>query len=322
MISSSKKLGLLSRAPQRFLTRRLRKLTLSQSFRSKVHLGPLSFYGVVVFFLIISTGFFGMIPSFLKRETLLDITAPLFKEIQKPFEIVCSAVREVKDFIALSSHLKDLNQIENEKEFWKAQALHLKRENASLRKEVHFEGQEDSVFVTFPEIKKSARIIARSGEFYKHHVIIEGGRNEGFLKGDVAVTVKGLIGRLTEVGQRASRLLLLTDIDARIPVLLATSKHPAILMGDGTNFPSLTRLQEDMMKSPPQIGEIVYTSGVGGIFPPNIPIGIIAYESEGLYRVQPFVDPESIEVVGVLPSYRPLLEDVNLETEIQDGDSF
>ncbi|HQS84645.1 MAG: hypothetical protein B7Y25_07085 [Alphaproteobacteria bacterium 16-39-46] len=321
-MSSSKKLGLLSRAPQRFLTRRLRKLTLSPAFRSKVHLGSLSFYGVVVFFLIISSGFFGLIPSFLKRETLLDITAPLFKGIHKPFEAVRALVGEVKDFIALSSHLKDVHQIEIEKEFWKAQALHLNRENASLRKEVHFGGQEDSIFATFPEIKKTTRIIARSGEFYKHNVIIEGGRNESFLKGDVAVTVKGLIGRLTEVGQRASRLLLLTDIDARIPVFLADSKHHAILMGDGTDFPLLTRLQEDMMKPSPQIGEIVYTSGVGGIFPPNIPIGIIANESDGVFRVHPFVDPESIEMVCVLPSYRPLLEDVSPGTKIQDGDSF
>ncbi|MBS0185209.1 MAG: rod shape-determining protein MreC [Proteobacteria bacterium] len=313
MISSSKKFNLLSRAPQRFLTRRLRKLTLSPTFKSKVNLSTLSFYTVIILFLIVSSGFFGIMPAFLKREELLDRTAPLLKELNRPFEALRSLTTKMEDFWALSAHIKDLHHIENEREFWKAQAAYLRRENEILKNEVHFKKQRSSLFGTLPDIKKTAQVIARPMDTFKHHFIIEGGGDEGIAKGDVAITAKGLVGRFIEVGKKASRLLLITDMDSRVPVILESSKHSAILMGEGTNLPLLTRLQEDMMKSPPQIGELVCTSGVGGIFPPNIPIGIIASKTEDAYRVQLFNDFNNLSVVTIVPSYEAFLEDLNFD---------
>ncbi len=321
MISSSKKLGLLSRAPQRFLTRRLRKLTLSPAFQSKAHLGSLSFWGVALL-LIFFSGSFGIFPSFLAREALLDRAAPLFRELNKPFEALRSLTEEVRDLISLSSHIKDLRLIEKEKEFWKAEALTLRRENDSLKQAVQFIDQEDSSFVKFPKVKKTTEVIARSPEVYKHHVILEGGKRAGFLKGDVGVNSQGLMGRLTEVGERVSRLLLITDMDSRVPVFLSSSIRPAILAGDGTSFPLVTRLQEDMMKPPPHVGELVYTSGEGGIFPPHIPVGVIVRDAEDNYRVHPFVDLETFSVVGIIPSYVPILEDFNFESELKNKESL
>jgi len=313
VISNSKKFSLLSQAPQRFLTRRLRKLKLSPAFKSKVNIGLLSFYIVIVFFLIGSSYFLGRAPAFLKREALLDKTAPLLKELNRPFEVLRSLSLEIEDFWALSSHIKDLHHIENEKEFWKAQAVYLKRENEILKNQVHFKKQKNSSFGIFSNIKKTTQVIARPAQNYKHHLIIEGGGDEGFVKGDIAITVKGLVGRLTEVGKKASRLLLLTDMDSRVPVILESSKHSAILMGEGINLPLLTRLQEDMMKPSPQIGELVYTSGVGGIFPPHILIGFIASKTGNSYRVQLFNDSKNIAMVSIVPSYEAFLEDLNFD---------
>lgn len=315
-MTSSKRQNLLSRAPHRFLNRRLRKLTLSPTFKSRSHGGAFSFYALVALFLICSAALSNFNPSFFSiREFFLNLGAPIFSVLNKPLSSLSSLGRDVKNFMMLSSQLKDLQALENERDSWKAQALSLKHENELFKENFNFIKQEEENFSRFPKAQKWTYVIVSPGGIYGRRTIIEGGKNQGFSKGDTLIHTKGLVGRLVEVGEKASRALLITDMDSRVPIMLESSGHPAILAGDNTHFPQIIRLQDDMEKPLPQEGEVVFTSGVGGIFSPGVPVGTVIIKPDGNYAVSLFVDFDDLEMVGILPSYAPVLEDLSFSLE-------
>ena len=65
----------------------------------------------------------------------------------------------------------------------------------------------------------TARVIANSGGGYVRTVMVNAGTDQGLARGQAAITGDGLVGRLTEVGSRAARVLLITDLNSRIPVV-------------------------------------------------------------------------------------------------------
>ena len=117
--------------------------------------------------------------------------------------------------------------------------------------------------------------------------MVNAGNRDGVAKGQAAITSEGLAGRVAEVGVRSARVLLVTDINSRIPVLVGEGRDRAILAGDNTNQPRLRYLAPGTEIRP---GDYVVTSGHGAIFPPGLPIGVVTQASETTMRVQPFVD--------------------------------
>ena len=91
---------------------------------------------------------------------------------------------------------------------------------------------------------------------------------------------KYFIGRIVDVNFFSSRVLLVTDLNSKIPVLIEPSGHHAILSGRGTNEPTLEYLPKNHKV---QSGNKVYTSGKEGIFAPGIPIGKVRVDNEKIF---------------------------------------
>src|SRR5438132_1078198 len=118
-------------------------------------------------------------------------------------------------------------------------------------------------------------------------VMVNAGAEDGLARGQAAITGEGLVGRLTEVGSRASRILLITDLNSRIPVVIDGSHSSAVLAGDNSDRPRLVYLATpDAVK----VGDRVVTSGEGGIFPPGVPVGVVTTVSSSGRRVEPYVE--------------------------------
>jgi rod shape-determining protein MreC len=111
------------------------------------------------------------------------------------------------------------------------------------------------------------------------------------------ITGEGLIGRVTEVGDWSSRVWLISDLNSRIPVTIAETGDRAILAGDNTTQPKLLFLARDA--SVPE-GARVVTSGHGGVFPPNLPVGILKEAERGTYTVVPTADLGRITYVRLV----------------------
>lgn len=221
------------------------------------------------------------------RASVTDAVAPVLDVISRP---VASFDRLVDEATALSE-LRDVNaqlRAENQRLMeWQASARKLAAENQQLKGLLNFAPGAEPGFVT-------ARVIADTGGAFVHSVLINAGSREGVAKGQAVVTGDGLVGRVHAVGLRAVRVLLLTDLNSRIPVVIETTRTRAILAGDNSERPRLIHM-------PPgagvNVGDRIVTSGHGGAFPPGIPVGVVAQASETGVLVKPYVQRDRLEFV-------------------------
>ena len=102
---------------------------------------------------------------------------------------------------------------------WQSIALALDAENQRLKANLHWIPDPAPSYVT-------ARVVADAGGIYARAVLLSVGPNHGIRKGEIALDERGLVGRVTEVGARTARVLLITDLNSRIPVVLENSHAP------------------------------------------------------------------------------------------------
>ena len=107
---------------------------------------------------------------------------------------------------------------------WQAVALALDAENAALKANLHWIPDPAPSYVT-------ARVVADAGGVYARAVLLSVGPEQRIAQGQIALDERGLVGRVTEVGARSARVLLITDMNSRIPVTLENSRARAILVG-------------------------------------------------------------------------------------------
>ena len=130
---------------------------------------------------------------------------------------------------------------------------------------------------------------------YLNSFIINIGSNKNVKNGMAVLDGKNFIGRIVDVNFFSSRVLLVSDLNSKIPVIIAPSGHHAILSGHGTNEPTLEYLPENYTI---QDGDKVYTSGKEGIFSPGIPIGEIKI-GKNVVKTSLFSDLSQITFVNI-----------------------
>lgn len=307
----SKNQGFLQRQPRRFLDKKIRKLSLSPTLRATRYYTRTLFYIVIVVILIGITQYQSAFLSLI-QEPFLDLSTPVFKVLSKPFREIDHLISRLQDIRTVLQKTENMHKIEEERDYWRAKADVLMRQNKELSEFIGFVHKTSEDIASFPEVKVVANVIASPGGIYTHALILEGGRRQKINVGDSAVTTLGLVGRIIEAGENASRVLLITDTEARIPVYLEKSGIQAILAGDSEKLPYLLRIQEDPLKSSPQVGERVLTSNLGGALPLGIPIGVIEEKKDAsdMLRVRPFVHFNKLKYVGIIDSVENIVKDI------------
>jgi rod shape-determining protein MreC len=224
------------------------------------------------------------------RIAIADAFAPILELMVRPVSTVTGMVDAVGAMADIHSENQRLRE-ENERLLqWHEAARALQQENESLRQLLNLSAPPAARYVT-------ARIIGDNGGAFVRTVLVSSGARDGVRKNQAAVTGEGLAGRVIEVGERAARVLLLTDINSRIPVALENSRARAVLAGDNGPMPQLVHLPPD---AAPGIGERVVTSGFGGLFPPGIPVGTVARVSPDEVRVMPLVAWDRLEFLRLV----------------------
>ena len=123
------------------------------------------------------------------------------------------------------------------------------------------------------------------------------GNEKGVKVGNPVMSDRGLVGRVGGVTHGASRVLLLTDVASRTPVLIDRTDARAILLGDGGSNPRLAYLRG---QEPVKEGDRILTSGDGGVFPRGLPVGFAAKGLDGAWRVRLDSDLNAIDFIRVL----------------------
>jgi len=146
-----------------------------------------------------------------------------------------------------------------------------------------------------------ARVIGRANRPFLETMILDAGSSHKIKPGQAVVDARGMIGRIYLAGSRTSWVILLTDLNSRIPVSISPGNRQAIMVGDNTAMPTLDTLSQIVTL---RAGDQIVSSGDGGLLPPGLPIGTVV-EQGGKYRVALLADASSSEDVEVLAFRKP-----------------
>ena len=223
------------------------------------------------------------------RMVLADLVAPIFAAAAQPIASVHRTVADVEALVEVRAE-NDRLRAENEQlRRWRAVALALDSENATLKANLNWIPDPAPSYVT-------ARVVADAGGVYARAVLLSVGPHNSLAKGQIALDENGLVGRITELGNRSARVLLITDMNSRIPVTLEGSHARAILEGTNTSRPHLVHWPEGVM---PVEGERVVTSAEANAFPAGLPVGVVRYSASNAPEVEPAAKLDQLEIVRI-----------------------
>ena len=203
------------------------------------------------------------------KETTLSVLSPIVAGATKPVYAMRDAVDAVTDLTNLRIENEAL-RLENEKLqkwYWAAQSL--EAENARFEKLLNVTGQDD---LSSYEVVTTQIMADTSNEFSKS-LLLPIGRRDGIEKGQPVLSGHSLIGRVIDVKEDMARVMLLSDIGSKTPVLLSVDGQDvrAMMNGDNGLKTNLSYLPNDIDVT---AGLPVVTSGHGAAFPAGLHIGI------------------------------------------------
>lgn len=224
------------------------------------------------------------------RVGINDALEPVMETLAQPIRSLSRGVQGVEGFFDVYSKNKGLREANQRLEQWQNRALTLAAENESLRRLTNFKP-------AAPGGAVSLRVVSDSTGVFVQSVLAGVGRNAGLSKGDAVVDVSGLVGRVIETGRRSARILLITDINSKIPVVVQRTRVPAILAGNNGATLTLEFLPDGAEVEP---GDRVVTSGHGDVFPPDIQVGEVVAKRGDELLVRPSADLGRLDYVRVL----------------------
>jgi len=214
-----------------------------------------------------------------------------------------------KQITSVRTGLKSLDQLEHENAALQVENRELRATNQSLRDVEHevnrlrhaLNYRERSVFKLI-----AAEMVARDSSTWWRTVTINRGRRDGIETDMPVVTDEGLIGKTTSVSDVISVVLLVSDENCRVAASVEGSREQGIVSGERVTTGLTPRLDLNFLSKQADLkpGQKVYTSGVGGVFPSGLLIGVVksyrVRELDGQAQVTPAVDLSHLEDVFVV----------------------
>jgi len=221
------------------------------------------------------------------RVALADMLSPIYAAMAQPLSAVrgfSTDLVQIWDIRAENAHLRAENE---QLRRWQAAALALEAQNQEFKAALNWMPPAAPAFTTAP-------VVADSGGIYARSVLLAVTPPHEVVRGEIAMDDRGVVGRVTEVGDRSARVLLITDINSRVPVTLENSDGHAIMEGTNGAFPVLRYWPEGHA---PIEGERVITSASAGAFPAGLPLGTVHYNADHVPQVYPVADLNHLSIV-------------------------
>lgn len=224
------------------------------------------------------------------RSFMHSCFSPVVRVVRQPLYWVKGGFDGIKNLFFAYDENKALKQQNDELKHWRLYALKLETENKELKEHLKFVPPKKSNHLL-------AEIVLDEGGAFSRSFVVNSGKNQGVVKGMLGFGPKALFGRIVQTDDNHSRLMPLTDYMSRVPVFVGDDKKTAFLIGDNTDKPYLQFPNEDYVA---QKGDIVMTSGYLGVFPSNLPIGVVFDDNQEIIRVALFEDTNSLTYVRLV----------------------
>jgi len=224
------------------------------------------------------------------RGIVTDVSRPVLETMSRSISSVRSALRTTRDYSELASRYEVLRTENRQLKSLRSEAYIVRARAIAYEKLLDYVPEDGSESI-------AARTIADQNSPFARSVIVNAGTGRGVSNGSAVLGETGLIGRVVSTGRTTSRVLLVTDLNSRIPVFVGARKYRALLAG--TNGPALSLMYlpaSAMLKS----GDPVITSGEGRLLPQGLHIGQVRQGLDGINDVTMGQPPREADIVRIL----------------------
>ncbi len=241
-------------------------------------------------------------------KVILRVTGPVMQVVELPARVIH---RVYTYFYDISHIYADNEMLRNENKqmmILQNKVRTLEVENQLLSRLLNYVPPAEASFM-------SAQIVAESSDNFTHMLLVYIG-DENVKKGQIVMGDESVIGRIDTVSAPYAKVILITDINSKIPVVVERTRVRGILSGNNKDLPQLI-----FMRSTTDIqeGDIVVTSGVGGMFPAGLPIGFVSSITGNKVEVEPMADISRIEYVRIVDY--GLTPDAELSVDFVEGEA-
>lgn len=223
-------------------------------------------------------------------NTVSAFFSPVINAMQLPAEMIYAGYEKIRDISRVYHENKALKKENLELLMLKNQVRTLRMENKLLGRMLNYAPPPEAQYIT-------AKIVAEEGDGFSHSLIAYIGDAENVHNGQVVLGAESVVGRVESVSGKYVRVLLFTDINSKIPVIVERNRERGILSGNNTNVPTLmfTSLDADI-----RLGDMLVTSGVAGVFPSGLPVGIVSRIDKDVIEVATLTDIERLEYIKIV----------------------
>ena len=224
------------------------------------------------------------------KLTVTDIYSDVASYVATPFELLYRFRAQTEHYFFVFSENLALKEENRALKSRLSSLTNMESENKQLKSLLNF-------VESVPPIKMTTRLVGFGGGPFSRTVLIDAGTSHGVQNGQALVAQDGLVGRVIEAGDRSARILLITDIESRIPVISNETRQRSIMAGRNTTDPELLYLPKDTRI---REGEELFTSGDGDMFASTIPVGVVYKTETNHFAVRPYVNMSYLDHLSVL----------------------
>jgi rod shape-determining protein MreC len=230
------------------------------------------------------------------RGAALDITGPIsgsLHEVTATIEGVFTGAGNYWDAASQNAQLKRENKAMLQR---MVEAKAIFQENQQLKATLQLREHERTTIAV-------GRIVGSSFNSPRRFAILSVGTSDGVRVGMPVRSADGLVGRVIDAGSLASRVLLVSDRANIVPARLLRSGIPVIAQGRGDGTLDVRPLE--VGRNPFKRGDIIISSGTGGLYPPLVPIArVVKLDDDGAVAI-PLADPSTTSFAIVEPPFEP-----------------
>ncbi len=246
-------------------------------------------------FLLLSFAIFG-VSSFQPRtfqaakSGIMDVFAPMIETVNRPFQDAAAYINMMTGMAEIQSENHRLMAENRKLREWYHVAMTLRAENETLQSMLNIRLDPDHRFI-------AARVMADTSNPFMKTALVRAGKADGVTGGQAVISADGLVGRIIESGRNTARILMITDVNSRIPVLILGANQRAVMAGQNDDLPVLMHLPPELQI---EEGARIITSGHGGLFPYGLPVGEIVARDDGGFAVRPYAGLDSLHMVRII----------------------
>ncbi len=249
----------------------------------------------LIFFIVLSIIF--LVTSKINRDFtnnisyfFVDLSLPVVKVAAFPFNLLISLTTNFEELVDAKKDNQTLKE-ENEKmRSLLVNSVNVENENKELKEILSFVAAKSTSY-------QMAKVRGKTHGIFNQQLFLETREGSEIKDGSAVISGIGMIGRAVDSLQNKARLLLLTDANSHIPIIVSKARARGILTGNGSNSMEINFLPKGHNI---EVGDLVFTSSDGDKLPPGLLVGVIKEVSGSTVSVEMAQDAVNADVVTIL----------------------